>query len=140
MEKVSRKWRTKEKFESNPIVLANWRMSISTVHQRQLERRIYIYIYIGRKLFSSFNLSEQPALLSRIARRVTISNRVKFIFRHGRIAASSLEETKRERIEIGENEEREKKRGVFRVSSPSRATDLVPFDLENPWLRSIHGR
>lgn len=38
-----------------------------------------------------FNLSEaQPAPLSWITRRVTISNGVKFIFRHGRVAALTM--------------------------------------------------
>lgn len=74
-----------------------------------------------------FNLSEaQPAPLSWITRRVTISNGVKFIFRHGRVAALTMLEprgrasrriawrTDRDRRKRGKNASES---GVFRVSS-----------------------
>lgn len=74
-----------------------------------------------------FNLSEaQPAPLSWITRRVTISNGVKFIFRHGRVAALTMLEPRgrasrriawradRDRRKRGKNASES---GVFRVSS-----------------------
>lgn len=75
--------------------------------------------------WSAFNLSEaQPAPLSGITRRVTISNGVKFIFRHGRVAALTVLEPRgrasrriaqrADRDRGNEEREGEKKRGTLR--------------------------